>query len=366
MLDVEFSEGPPKYRQLADHLRAMLRDGRYAPGDRVPSENSLVEQLQISRSTVRRALDLLREAGSITTRQGQGSFFQLAGAGRVATGLIALVLPSMRYTIYPRIIEGVEAIAHDHRCSVIVGNTEGDSAKELAILRQVLSRDLDGLIIEPTHSATVSPDAAMIKLLERAAIPVVVVNDRIPLATASFVGLDDAEAGRRAASYLIDKGHTRIGYVYKESIRAAQDRKRGYLAALAARNIVPDDRYLFAFHEADEPSRPGALAVRQLLSLGVDRPSAVFFYNDECALHGIDALREVGLDAPQDMSVVGFDDIEASAAADLTTFAHPQRSLGTWAAQFLFERLAQRGEPAAKSMLFHPELVARRSVRSLL
>lgn len=365
MLDVEFSEGPPKYRQLADHLRTMLQDGRYVPGDRVPSENSLVEQLHISRSTVRRAFDLLRETGSITTRQGQGSFFQLAGTGRTATGLIALVLPSMRYTIYPRIIEGVEAVAHDHRCSVIVGNTEGDSGKELAILKQVLGRDLDGLIIEPTHSDTIGADAPMIKLLERAAIPVVVVNDRVPFANAAFVGLDDVEAGRRATTHLIDKGHTRIGYVYKESIRAAQDRRRGYLEALAAHNIVPDDRHLVAFHEADEPSRPGALAVRHLLSLGTDRPTAVFFYNDECALHGLEALREVGLGAPDDMSVVGFDDIEASAAADLTTFAHPQRSLGTWAAQVLFEGLAHRGEPAAKSMLFHPELVERRSVRSL-
>jgi GntR family transcriptional regulator of arabinose operon len=107
--------------------------------------------------------------------------------------------------------------------------------------------------------------------------------------------------------------------------------------------------------------------VRELLAIQQERPTAIFFFNDDGALHGYDAVREAGLKVPDDISVVGFDDCELAlrATVPLTTMIHPKYQLGKWAAEILFHQIEHGGHTTPNQMILNPRIVVRDSVRHL-
>lgn len=385
-LSIDGESGIAKHLQLEKFIESLVLSFRVAPNERLPSENELCEALSLSRSTIRKALDSLERKGVVYRKQGQGTFFSApafapeggsAGHGstisvrgqsssRVARkekGLIGLLVPSMDNEIYPLIVRGVEDVAYEHGWSVFIGNTYANLERETALIDQMLEREVDGLIIEPTQALLDKPGTRNFQHLLEWGRPCVLIDNDIPGLSYSRIMIDDFAGGRSAAEYLLSKGHTRVAYMYKESVIAGVDRLRGFVAGLEAAGVAMDPSLVIAYAETDEPLVPGYLYTSELLKRP-DRPSAIFYFNDELAFHGIRAIRDLGLRYPADVSIIGFDNVRTSGLSDvsLTSIEHPKYFAGKWAADILFDQIRTGPSSIRRRVNFLPEIVDRGSV----
>jgi GntR family transcriptional regulator of arabinose operon len=185
----------------------------------------------------------------------------------------------------------------------------------------------------------------------------------------SYVSLDDVEAGFRATSYLIEAGHRRIACIYPDDHIPGLQRYQGYRKALETYGIEHDPRFdkSGSIFKRTQTEHIIYTLTKELLELGDDRPSALFFFNDKWALRGYVAIREAGLKIPDDISVMGFDDFEFAALAEvpLTTVVHPQNQIGKWAAEILFDEIKHKGQRIPRQIIIKPTIAIRDSVTFL-
>jgi GntR family transcriptional regulator of arabinose operon len=366
-MKIDFTDETPRYQQLVNILTRMMKDGQFKVGEQIPSENELVEKLQVSRTTVRQALEELVQAGLLEKRKGQGTFYLGENGKRTSerSHLIGVIMPSLTFTIYPQIIQGVEEVAHQFNYNVIFGNTNANEDKEIRLLEQIAERGVEGLIIEVTRSAELTEQDKVYRMLKNLSVPLVLVDNPIEGISSSYVINDDRAGGVMAAEYLVQRGHKRIALVIKEDVRAGRERRDGCLEALSKCGIKPRPEYLQAYTERDEPDNPSRQLTRKLLSLP-EPPTAIFYFNDETALIGIQTIKEKGLVVPADISVIGFDDSPMAAAGEvpLTSLSHPKFFMGKWAADILFEEITARDPVIRHRLCVKPSLVTRNSVSS--
>ena len=386
----EFTAPPAGSQSGAKHLRlemfieSLVRSGRLAANEKLPSENELCEMLSLSRTTIRKSIDSLERKGIVYRRQGQGTFAaesavsapiaSMAGASITVRGvtaapaahkqkgLVGLLVPSMDNEIYPLIVRGVEDVADAHGWSVFIGNTYANLERESSLIDQMVEREVDGLIIEPTQALLDKPGTRNFQRLLEWGKPCVLIDNDIPGLSYSRVMIDDFAGGRAAAEFLLSKGHTRVAYVYKESVLAGADRLNGFMAGLEAAGVKMDPSLVIAYSESDEALVPGYLYTMQLLKRA-DRPTAIFYFNDELALHGVRAIKDLGLRYPADVSIIGFDNVKTAASPDinLTSIEHPKYFAGRWAADILFDQI-ESGSSIRRRVNFLPEIVERGSV----
>ena len=132
----------PKYLQLKEIIKHYFRNEHYEAGQKIPSENELINQFKVSRNTVRQALAELANEGFIYKRAGSGSFFsgKTQDAQTESSCLIGVITPMVSYYIYPKIIEGIDDIASKKRYNIVLGNSKGLLEKELVCLEQILEK----------------------------------------------------------------------------------------------------------------------------------------------------------------------------------------------------------------------------------
>lgn len=373
-MKIDVKNPTPKYLQLKEILKQYFENEQYNAGQKLPSENELISRFDVSRNTVRQALAELVNEGFVYKKHGSGSFFSGKYGNQENTSfLIGVITPFISYYIYPPIIQGIDDIAHEHNYNIILGSSRGAQEKEIVCLEQLLAKDIDGLLIEPAGGFQDIKESRVFTVLKELSIPVMYLNWVIHDSDASFVSVNDFEGGRRAAEYLIESGHTRIACVYPDDHVPGIQRYKGYRKALKTHEIAyvsELDRAgtIFRWNDADYI----AMLVKELLDLEENRrPTAIFFFNDSAALQGYQVVREAGLQIPNDMSIIGFDDSELATVADpaLTSMSHPKYQIGKWAAEFLFEKIRSKGpNTPAKQVIINPTIVLRDSVniRSVL
>lgn len=188
----------------------------------------------------------------------------------------------------------------------------------------------------------------------------------------SYVALDNIAGGFRATSHLIEAGHTQIACIYSHDFLPSFHRYRGYRKALEKYGIEYEQRFdkamtILRWYETDEANKMTYTLVKELLELGEERPSAIFFNNDEFFLHGYPAIREAGLKIPDDISVVGYDDTDIARMAEvpLTSVIHPKLQMGKWAAELLFEHIEQGEQYIPRHIMIPPTIAVRDSVKVL-
>ncbi|GAK49936.1 transcriptional repressor [Candidatus Moduliflexus flocculans] len=370
-MKIDESNPTPKYLQLKEIIKQYFESEQYKPGQKIPSENELITQFNVSRNTVRQALSELVNEGFIYKKHGSGSFFSGKTQDETTQSfLIGVITSFISYYIYPPIIQGIDDVAHKKHYNIVLGSSRGDQEKELICLEQLLQKDIDGLLIEPAGGFQDIRESKVLALLKDITIPVMFINWVIDDPDVSFVSINDREGGFTATEYLIAAGHQRIACIYPNDHVPGIQRHLGYRKALEQFHIPYDPQLdkggtIFRWNEAEYIGR----LVKELLMLGDKKPTAMFFFNDSAALQGgYQAIREFGLKIPQDISVVGFDDSELAAVADvpLTSVSHPKYQIGRWAAEILFEDITSRGpKPPTKQMVINPILVERDSVRFL-
>ena len=359
----------PKYLQLKEIIKQYFKNKHYEAGQKILSETELIAQFHVSRNTVRQTLAELENEGFIYKKHGSGSFFSgKTQEDRQHSYLIGVITPISSY-IYPQIIQGIDDVAHRKRYNIVLGNSrETGGEKELTCLERILEKNVEGLLVEPAGGSQNLQESKTFRILKELTIPVVFMDWAIDDPEVSYVSLDDVEGGFKATSYLAEAGHRRIACVYPNDHTPGLQRYKGYRKALEAYKLEYDSRLakpgiILKWNETEYICR----LVKELIDLGGNRPSAVFFFNDNAALRGCVAIREAGLKIPEDLSIIGFDDSTLAALADvpLTSVIHPKYQIGRWAAEILFEDIEYQGRKTPKQMMINPTIAVRDSVKSL-
>lgn len=270
-----------------------------------------------------------------------------------ASRTIALIVPDISNPFYPAIARGIEDAARQRGYAVLLCNTYEELARERAYLQLLRKRWVDGLIF-----ATAGSNTAHLRALRRERLPVVLVARDVDGEDIDAVLVDNFRGGYDAATHLIRLGHTRIACLAgPSSLRSAAERRRGYVRALAAAGLPAPEALLV---EGDFTAAGGRAAMQTLLARGPF--TAVVAANDLVAIGAMEALRAAGRRVPEDVAVVGFDDITFASVVSpaLTTVAQPKYRMGQLAMERLFDLLRGR-EPAERRIVLEPQLVVRES-----
>jgi LacI family transcriptional regulator len=299
--------------------------------------------------TRQRIQDAIRDLGYIPDRAARSLRTR-------KTYTLAGIIPDITNPFYPAFERGIQDLADQHGYDLIMYNTDGSAEKERKSLQSVQQGHVDGLIAVLFHMNA----RDLLPLLDMN-IAVVRLEATIkPAGPAPIDNLcvDNIAAARRAVEFLIDKGHRRIGMLTGERGPGA-NRVLGYRQALAAHQIPLDDQLI---RSSDFTVAGGYTSMSELLVLE-QRPTAVFAANDLMAMGAMNAIRAASLRIPQDVAVVGFDNIPAAALVTpaLTTVNQFQEQLGRRAAQLLLERFDGLGLEAGRSVEMPAELVVRES-----
>lgn len=278
---------------------------------------------------------------------------------RGRTGLLALVVPELDVPYFAELARAVVTKARQHGYTVVVDQTDGEPDRERElVMRGSSSAMFDGVILSPL--ALSQADLAQ----RDASGPLVLLGERIAESAYDHVAIDNVAAARAATEHLLDLGRTRIAAMGDqpwESGETAQLRTRGYREAHQARGLAVDESLVVTtrrFHRSN-----GAEAMAALLEHPQGPPDAVFCYNDLLALGAIRTLLSNGVRIPDDIAVVGFDDIEAGRynTPTLTTISPDKTTIAQLAVDRLIARL-ENGDDNAPAELWAPyELAVRES-----
>jgi len=276
---------------------------------------------------------------------------------RGRSGMLGLAVPELSMPYFSELAELIITEAKQRSCTVVIEQTDGDPARELQLLKENERGHLfDGLILSPLG-------LTLAEIRRNAGdIPVVLLGEHVAGGPQDHVGIDNVAAARDATAHLIDLGRRRIaaiGHQSKSPGETGQLRSAGYHQALRAAGLPARKSLVVpaaSFHRSS-----GAAAMERLLRLP-SPPDAVFCYNDLLAIGAMRTILSSGLRIPEDIAVVGFDDIEDARYAfpSLTTISPDKENIARLAVARLFERIkGDEAAPASRSVEYR--LVIRES-----
>lgn len=356
-----------KYHDLMEDLREQILSGEIRPGEKLPSENQLSGDYGVSRQTVRKALQILENEGYIYAEHGRGTFCSERMRHTGQSRNIAVVTTYLSDYIFPRVIQGIDRVLTENGYSILLKNTRNSRSLEARCLEELLQKDIDGLIIEPSKSQIFCRHINLYQMLDEYRIPYVFIQGSYAqMKDKPHILLDDCRGGYLVTKYLIELGHREIVGVFKSDDAQGQQRHKGYVQALQEAGLSYDPDKVIWFYTEDRKTHP----YEKIRQMAAERKElffdAVVAYNDQIALEVIRALNDEQLSVPGDVSVTGYDDsyLAQTCKVPLTTVAHPQERLGEMAAELLL-RIMRDGEPGKEEnhILIEPELVIRESCK---
>jgi len=280
------------------------------------------------------------------------------------TQIIGMVIPETVTTLFtapffPLLLRGDTEACNAHHYQLLLTLFNDPAGQEEIYQRTLRNGYLDGVIV-----ASASQDDPLIPDLLHDRVPFVSVG-RHPNERVHYVDVDNVGGARMAVEHLIRLGHRRIATITGPlDMSAGQDRLEGYRQALQAHHVPVEERLIV---EGDFTEGRGMVGMQQLLPAS---PSAVFAASDMMAIGALKALRQAGRQVPQDIALIGFDDIPAASVIEpaLTTVRQPIERMGSMAVEVLLSVLdgASGEEAPAHRIIFPPELAIRASCGSAL
>ncbi|WEV65020.1 LacI family DNA-binding transcriptional regulator [Bifidobacterium sp. ESL0764] len=266
------------------------------------------------------------------------------------TGLITLSIPDLNQIYFAELAEEIIKAARKHGYGVIVESTGNNREREIASVHEMARHMTDGLILSPVKMSI--EDAADLE----GDFPLVLLGERLFLKTVPHIMIDNENAARSATKHLIDSGCKNIavvgGTLDHMDLSSRSLRTHGYLTMMRDSGEAFDPRLVRATGEWT--SSNGALAVRQMYDEGI-RPDGIFALNDLLALGVVSELREMRINVPNDVRVVGFDNIdEAQYAVPALTTVDPDRSSIAEHAVSIISEQARGNAPKSETQLIVP------------
>ncbi len=272
------------------------------------------------------------------------------------TNTIGLVLPDSANPFFAEISRSIEDAAFKKGYSVFLCNTELDTQRELFYVDVLSKKQVDGIIF-----VAAGDQADSVDFLLRRSMPLVMVDRNVPTVEADAVLTDNQLGGFLATQHLLELGHTRIACIAgPSSITPSAERIIGYRQALEQAGISYDENLIV---RGDYHAQSGMDITHSLLTM-TPRPTAIFALNDLMAIGALRAATEAGYLIPDDIAIVGYDDLEIARFTNppLTTIAQPKKEIGRQAVHLLVDRMSEKSRPPSRLVL-PPELIVRRSTQ---
>jgi GntR family transcriptional regulator, arabinose operon transcriptional repressor len=355
----------PKYQHVFDTIKEGILAGRYEPGQKLPSEAQLLDEFDTSRITVIRALRELQQRGLVERRAGSGTYVTKdAPAG--GSLLFGLLIPNLGETeIFGPICQGMAESSQRRNHALLWGDiTPSPGEKEsqtLELCRQYVAKKVAGVFFAPLERTPQNDriNRAAVAVLEDAAIPIVLLDRNfLPYPSGSpydLVAIDHRRAGFIATEHLLKVGCERVAFVaYTHSASTVDARIAGYREALfvAGVSLEPSLVWRLSGNGGTDLGR----VVKKL------KPQAIVCANDRTAGQVMHTLIELGIQIPDEVRIVGIDDVQYAALlpVPLTTVHQPCREIGAAAVAAMLERLTSPEIPR-RDILLDCSLVVRES-----
>jgi LacI family transcriptional regulator len=304
---------------------------------------------RVSPETRRRVEQAISDLGYVPSRLARG-------LSRQRTGTLAVIVPDVANPFFTAAVRAAEEVARRADYHVILCDTRADLSVERDVIAELIAHRVEGMVIAPVSDRS----APHLRRLAEFGVPFVLIDRTVPGIDCDVVLGDSSGGARQLVDHLVSLGHRRIGFIVElDEVSTARDRRSGYEAALSAAGIALDPA-LVATATAD-PSG-GAAGMSRLLELE-ERPTAVFTVNNLAAVGAIEAVRAAGLEVPDDVALVCFDDIEYASRLYpfLTAMEQPAQTFGTLGTQLLLERIEGRGPERRHEVVLPGEFIIRKS-----
>jgi len=277
------------------------------------------------------------------------------------TRTIGLVLADIENPFYSRVAKGVIDAAETKKYNVILCNSNNDIELEERDIKTLMGRGVDGLIL-----TTVALKMKTIEYLLDREFPFILIDCKLDTPGVNYVVNDDYFGAKLATEYLIELGHKKIFFLGDRKLLSLRERLRGFKDTLADHKIESSNTFvpqkfinMYGIYDIDK--------IIEYIINREEKITAVFAGNDYLAIKSIKVINDNGLKVPEDISVIGYDNIEISALVKvpLTTIRQPKYLLGKLAAEQLFEILENKSNKELKRIILRPDLVIRQSCRRI-
>lgn len=348
-----------KYQTIFADLRAKIWSGYYPANQQLPSENELAQQYQVSRITSKRALQELADIGLVQRRQGSGTFVRRGLRLRAKTGQILLVIPFAPESGLGDYITGIkEVLTPKQEELTVIENQSFDFDHP-----QAFADKYDGIIYYPQDLAA---ELVQLQKFALAHIPLVLIDQTAAGLPIPSVVADNTQGGYLATQTLIENGHERIIFLatarFAHSLNSSvAQRYFGYLQALMEQDLT----FAIAPEQATQLTENNFAALPDFIQ--AEQITGIVTEHDLLALDILDFLQAQGFKIPDDLSVIGFDNITRTATSrpQLSTIRQDFQTIGRQAAQLLQQRIANPFDPEIKQATVPVNLIARQSIKKL-
>src|SRR5690625_2383772 len=365
-----------KYNMVKQAVKSKILDGTYTPHQKISSESELMKEFGVSRHTVRLAIGDLVTKGWLYREQGSGTFCadrsQLEREQQIDDQKkIAIITTYISDYIFPSIIRGAEARLSEEGYQVSLFSTNNNHENERMILEKILTQNFDGVIVEPTKSAIPNPNITLYLNVERLGTPYIMINATYDELEPINLVMDDEKGGFLQTEHLIKLGHQNIVGCFKTDDIQGANRMKGFLKAHRQHHVPITPSNIITYNTENRDSKP-VEKLKEILANKTDQITGIVCYNDEIALDFIEVFRNMNIQIPEDISIVGYDDSFLADVSEvkLTSIKHPKIEMGKTAADTIVNLMENQksnvDQIADSSKIYEPELVVRNSTKESL
>lgn len=350
----------PQYFQLQTWLIEQIEQGVFKPDDKIPTEEELAQMTGLARATIRQAVQNLVNMGYLLRKRRLGTFVLERIADTVKQTIIGVLVPDIRRGYAPELARGAEDEAAKNKHSIILCNTDDLFVKADFHSDRLIEHSVRGVIFVPTATSD-EKNRLIIEKFTRKNIPVVLADRTVPDVDIDYVTTDNFQGAYRITEYLIQKGHSNIAITLSTLFSTERLRLEGYKKALSDYNIAVEPNFIFT--DAGPFIEKRYLEYARKILSQKDKISAVFAGHDRIALLFYSAAKKMGISIPEDVSIVGYDDLHFTTIS-LTTMHQPIYEMGQESMKLIMSRIhGEIREP--QKIVLKSYLVERSSVLQL-
>lgn len=327
----EFSERKMLYKQTRDYIMEQIRQRVYGPGELIPPERELAEQLKISRYTVRRAIEELVAEGVLQRVQGSGTYVTEPSISPKRYDTIGIVMPFSDAEVEMLLLQGMQRALSDTRFSMTIRSSGNSASREWEKVQRLRREGVSGLIIMPSEEVD---GGRSVEALKDEGFPFVLIDRKVSGCETNCVLSDNIHGGYISAKRLYDLGHRDIAFIKHrtDNTSSAHDRFLGYRQVCQEKKLGDGTLFAYDFRNGEEELQQFLLSRKYTACIAV---------NGYVAADIVRVCRATNLEIPDDLSLISFDDPDVlkRLGVSLTTVVQHTEIIGYQAVRLLVEEM---------------------------
>ncbi|MCO6542466.1 MAG: GntR family transcriptional regulator [Lactobacillus sp.] len=319
------------YLIVFEKLKQVIISGKFSANEKLPTEDQLIENFQVSRYAIRKALEQLENEKLIYRVQGSGMYIQdwnKKWSYKTENKTIGLICTHIADYIFPKIISHIDSIIAQKGYSLLVTNTHNNPQKERSRLINMLDANVAGLIVEPSESARPNPNLDLYQVIKENKIPIIFLNACYQELNFPLINNTDQTSECELTKYLLELGHRKILGIFQVDDQQGVHRMQGFIDAYheTGADLTQSNIIMYSSHDDfDTISKKIDIYLNSNQS-----PTAIVCYHDQLAIKVVDKLKKAHYRIPEDISVTGFDDYDGVnyITPSLTTMTYETYAVG--------------------------------------